>query len=698
MEKDKSHQIYKYIHWLIFACFFVAPQAFSGATVFCETTQLGNWLGATTWTDCNALSADSAEKVSLEEPNYVLLNSTDIVSGAICNDATVVTNDLDSGPGSFREAVNNTCENGTITFADQYNIVLDTAIEFNNPLLRIDGSGQVFQSSGLHSVFRILEDSFVWVNEITIRDNVTNNGAVVNLGVLLMYDSFFSNNINVSVNGGGAITNLGNMSIFRSSFYQNNATQGGAIHNANAAAFVASSTFYQNGNITTNQGGAIYNDSQLELINVTLVDSGNGSMVEGNSIYSTDKNELVRIINTVIANKNPSLSECLSPPIGFFELSNTWIEDRSCNPPLSGEISLGSWGDYGGYSPTLPIPSESPLINAGFDIFCTTSTNDIDQLGNPRFIGVSCDIGAVEFIDTEPPEVTAIQIVDSTIATCGDTDVVVDEIQVTYNEPMLNSETVGNYQIRHAGPDQSFLTGDDLLINVVSAVSNNIRPNPTVTLQTSNPIPDGLARLIIDSNVSDEFFLELYDGAGYQHPYRVDTGNAFNGGHFDDCVDTDPFIPWQITAATVSTGADKDSSNASLSLVTEINDVNTFSMNQCVDANSAIRVTMAAFMKDNPVGSRMQGTDFSLTMNCRQFDDLACSGNELATISGQDMALPSSEDWRNVQFDLGAFDDMTRSVQCGIDISANQAANSQFFIDAVELKVIQDLIFADGFD
>ena len=53
---------------------------------------------------------------------------------------------------------------------------------------------------------------------------------------------------------------------------------------------------------------------------------------------------------------------------------------------------LGTLGNYGGFTQTIPLLAGSSAIDAGNDAFCPVT----DQRGITRPQGVHCDIGAYE--------------------------------------------------------------------------------------------------------------------------------------------------------------------------------------------------------------------------------------------------------------------------------------------------------------
>jgi hypothetical protein len=636
---------------------------------------------------------------------YVGGDGNDVVVNPICGNVNNVSNDTDNAPGSFRQAVNNMCPNGgDVHFLESFQIILDSPVVFDQSVMWINqdsGLSQVFESAGNFPVFHVEEDGAVKFFEVTVQHVTSPMGAVVNEGLMTFHKSYFANNTNTSMTGGGAINNSGNMSIGSSGFYQNNGIQGGAVHN-NGAMFIASSTFYQNGNLVTGQGGAIYNTGQFEVWNATIVDSGDGGMNEGNSFYN-DSTSHVRSVNTVITNQNATLSECFTTqPLDLgFDPSN-WFQDGSCDAPFSGDPELAPWGDYGGYAPAIPAQPFSPLINSGDNLFCDfVSSNNIDQLGYSRRAGISCDIGAVEYRDSEPPQVSVVMAEEQAVEVCGQHPWLTDQLKVTFSEPVLEAEMAEHYFVCHAGVDQSFQTGDDQFFNVFSAVSDQAHPFPTITLQLESAVPEGLVQLRVTSDVTDEFYLRLNDGAGHWHPFRIEPGNAFAGGHFDDCAGVDPLYAWDVINGNPVPASDHQNSNASFSMAADISTSQSLSLDQCVDLSvndlAAIKASLLARTSDNTavtVGSPL----LDVSVQCDLYSDQACTGSPAGFIQDVYPNWPGSTQWQFLAFQLGNINSQTRSVGCLIHVTGKQANASEVLFDALRLEVLSDVIFANGFD
>lgn len=638
-------------------------------------------------------------------------DGNDLTITPICAENITVTNNSDTGSGSFRAAIDKVCDNSSINFDDAYTINLLSTISLSKDVV-IEGSGQVFESSISDSLFNIGIDAFVRLNNVTIQNTNTNTGAITNFGTFTMYEALFQNNNNSGVNGGGAISNFGTIAIEKVSFYQNNANKGGAIHvgipdELNSSTYIANSTFYQNGNLNTIQGGAIYSEYYINLRSVTIIDSGDGSASNGNSIYLSGDSALMQIDNSLIASSNPSISECATinsaTVTSFPNSANYFIDDGTCDATFSGNPKVGEWGSYGGFAPTIPLLAGSPAINNGSYLYCSLINFLDDQIGNQRTIGIACDIGAVEYVDTDFPEVLMVSENNQIINECSNISYEVNTFHVTFNERVIGAENTSNYDLVHAGLDQSFQTSDDIILQPLSAVSDGQIMTPTITLAFQENIGDGLVRLYVDSDITDEFYQPLYDGNNYELQFRIDSGNLLQGGHFDDCGNLADFPEWQIIGDDVSASDDIDDSNASFSFKKLVTNTDSFSISQCVNVGLADRISMDAYFKGNleelPLENSNNGNSlFEIEMSCQQFDDTECNGNFLETLSMTDNGFAPTSQWGNVSNNLGTPNPLTMSVACEIEVTPIDSSNYEFYIDKIKLFLIHDVIFSNGFE
>ena len=205
----------------------------------------------------------------------------------------------------------------------------------------------------------------------------TDGGGIYNYsGTLTVMNSTFTGN---SAHGeGGAIA--GTVTVTGSTFANNSATNGGGI--SSEVGTVTNSTF--SGNSASSNGGGIYTTyGNLTVTNSTL--SGNRAS-SGGGIYTTLSN--IIFYNSLIANSTGS--NCNENV--YYQSYSNLADDASCGPKFtnSSTIRLGTLGDYGGATQTIPLLPGSNAFNRASISTCPAT----DQRGMAR-VG-NCDIGAFE--------------------------------------------------------------------------------------------------------------------------------------------------------------------------------------------------------------------------------------------------------------------------------------------------------------
>jgi CSLREA domain-containing protein len=346
---------------------------------------------------------------------------------------------------SLREAVNKSTIGSTIIFATglQGTITLNPVFDYfpikknltiigpGTNKMTLSGNNQVrvfgvenpvtFNLSGVTIAYgralsggaiNINAGSSVTLNNTVLRNNVSyyngvgggNGGAIVNVGSLTIIDSVISNN-SAHFTGGGIHTN-GPLTVINTTVNSNSAQNGGGgIYSHSGPLTIANSTIQ--GNVITNTavyvgGGGLYVGSSDEptITNSTIASN---SGVNGSNIFGSN----VAVSNTIIANGSGS-ANCYHTSSSFSPVqdggNNLQYPGTSCNPtiPVSNPL-LGSIGNNGGQTPTLPLIAGSPAIDAGNDTICAAAPiNNQDQRGIARpFDGDSngsaiCDVGAFE--------------------------------------------------------------------------------------------------------------------------------------------------------------------------------------------------------------------------------------------------------------------------------------------------------------
>jgi predicted outer membrane repeat protein len=229
-----------------------------------------------------------------------------------------VTNSLDSGSGSLRQAVFNASPGDRIvfnpaTFNHALTITLSSQIEISKSLTIDGAAGSVVTptldgNNAYHRIFLVRSGTVVTLTRLRLINgydstcDLCGGGAIYNAGVLNITGGVFISNTS-AFHMGGAIYNSGTLTVTGSSFIDNRAagssSVGGAIANVGLA-YVLSSTFQ--GNTTANRdGGALHNDYGGVLIvagsvftSNTTVDRGAGIFNDGsldvmNSIFAHNK-------------------------------------------------------------------------------------------------------------------------------------------------------------------------------------------------------------------------------------------------------------------------------------------------------------------------------------------------------------------------------------------------------------------------
>ena len=234
----------------------------------------------------------------------------------------------------------------------------------------------------------------------------TSGGAIENdQGPLTLANTTFAGN-DANGNGGGINNNAGTVTISNSTFSGNEVfglASGGAVENSGGIVTASDSTF--TGNFGSTSGGAIDNESggTLTLTGLTVsnnsANNGGGiannggklslqnTIVSGNSAYTAGPD----IGGVITTDKGNNL-------LGTAANNTTTIPTRGPNDVFSDTPMLGTLGEYGGSTQTLPLLAGSSAIGAG-NASGTVAT--ADQRGLPREVSGKLDMGAFQ---TQAPE------------------------------------------------------------------------------------------------------------------------------------------------------------------------------------------------------------------------------------------------------------------------------------------------------
>jgi hypothetical protein len=320
---------------------------------------------------------------------------------------------------------------GTITFACSGTITLTTTKTIAADTL-LDGSGQSVTLSGGNTIrlFLVNAGRSLELRSLTISNgNQAFGGAIRNNGTVTIISSTFSNNqgawggailnvtggvLNVSnsvFSGnststvGGAINNDGTTSITNSTFFNNSAGPGGGAvrTNATGALTISGSVFYNN--TANNVAGAIGSDGgPVTIINSTI--TGNSAPNNSGGFYMNGGTS--SITSSTLSNNTAASGANVNVLAGTLTITSSILHNGACTgtltnggnniafnaagcPGSSSDPLLGTLGNYGGATQTLPLLVGSAALDA-----YTTGCPPTDQRGIARPQGAACDIGAYE--------------------------------------------------------------------------------------------------------------------------------------------------------------------------------------------------------------------------------------------------------------------------------------------------------------
>jgi hypothetical protein len=222
---------------------------------------------------------------------------------------------------------------------------------------------------------------------------------------------------NLATNGGG-IYNTGAANITGSSISDNESNEdGGGILNSGSVIAVNSTIA---NNITTSNGGGVVNAGGLTFVNVTIAD--NSATLTGGGI-DNQGSATANLGNTLIA-RNTSGTNSPDVAGAFNDLGGNLIGNSTgstgwalstlvgtATNPINPRLS--TLGNYGGPTPTFRLLPGSPALNGGSNALAinplTGTPLEFDQLGQPRILNGTVDIGAVESTDNSLLAIQALE-------------------------------------------------------------------------------------------------------------------------------------------------------------------------------------------------------------------------------------------------------------------------------------------------
>ena len=203
----------------------------------------------------------------------------------------VVTTTADSGAGSLRQAINDTCDGGAVTFnipnndagydptTKQHTIKLISGVLQVNRSVTIDAAGAnsvIVDGNNQTRILSIGGNATVVINGLTMQKGVSggdNGGAISNQNGTLTLNNCVLRHNHADVSG-GAIENRGTLTMNGCRLADNGANAlGGAIYNAGLLTLDACSLI---SNSVSSDGGGIANESGTVRIDNTLFNGNSG--------------------------------------------------------------------------------------------------------------------------------------------------------------------------------------------------------------------------------------------------------------------------------------------------------------------------------------------------------------------------------------------------------------------------------------
>lgn len=234
------------------------------------------------------------------------------------------------------------------------------------------------------------------IDRIIFSGNSSNRG-----GGMYIYhsDPMISNALftgnSAGEHGGGFYTYSSSPVVTGTTFYKNQAgAYGGGMYNVIGHPVLTNVTF--TGNAADEFGGGMFKSGgALTLNNSTFAYNTAGSLGGGLTIGDSDaivKNSLFWANSAGSAGSQINSFDSGVPVIRNSLIENGCPAKGTCSDILTGDPTLGTLGDHGGFTPTIPLLPGSAAIDSGNSATCAPT----DQRGISRPQGIRCDIGAYE--------------------------------------------------------------------------------------------------------------------------------------------------------------------------------------------------------------------------------------------------------------------------------------------------------------
>ena len=411
-------------------------------------------------------------------------------------------------------------------------------------------------TGGNYRIFNITAGAVVSLNDLTMANGnvpAQSGGGINNAGTLTVVRSAVSGNTANTGGNGGGIFNTGILTISSSAISGNSvssvtgAGSGGGIFNAGGTLTISNSTISGNsavgpGGNSDSGGGIITNVGIVTLTNTTITGNtadfgggvwnlNSGTVHSGNTIIALNTAPTGPNLDGVFVSDGHNLIGTASGGSGF---------TNGVNGDQVGVASpnLGSLGDNGGPTSTVPLLAGSPAINAGDD----TRAPSFDQRGYLR-AGLS-DIGAFEFGGTAPPAFALVNVASrKTHGAAGSFDVILPAVESRTGGGGGNHTLVFTFSNNVLGGSANVTSGTGSISGSPAFSGNTMTVNlagvanaQTLAVTVRNVV-DSFSQTLPDTAVSASFLLGDTNGNGSVSSSdisqtKAQTGQTTNASNF----------------------------------------------------------------------------------------------------------------------------------------------------------------------